>query len=88
MQHRDAAAAGQVDVEQHHVRLRGQDHLDRARGVGGLADDGHRAAELGADAGAEHRVVVDEHDAGLPAGGRRKRVGAGAGPAARGRVLR
>ena len=57
-------AAGQVDVEEHDVRAGGVDDGDRGRHVRGLADDLDRGlgGELGADAAAEHAVVVDEDD--------------------------
>ena len=60
--HLGATTAGQVYVEQHHLRLvleyGGHGLVD----VGRLGDDVDRGAELGADAGAEHGVVVDDHD--------------------------
>src|SRR6185437_15581556 len=59
-----AAAAGQVHVEQHHVRLQLGDHLDRGLDVVGLADHLDLVAELGPDAGPEQAVVIDDHDPG------------------------
>ena len=60
----DPAAPGQVDVEQHHVGPLLADGAHRRVDVAGLADhlDDRGAGELAADAGAEHRVVVDEDD--------------------------
>ncbi len=61
--HLGAAAAGQVHVEEHHLGLVRDDRGDGLVDVGGLGDDVDRGAELGAYAGAEHGVVVDDHDA-------------------------
>ena len=61
-QHRQPAAVGHVDVEQHDVRACRADHRDRLGTVARLADDVDPVAELGAHPGAEHRVVVDQHD--------------------------
>ena len=72
--HLDAAAAGQVHVEQHHLGLVLGDRGDRLVDVGGLGQDldlaGAGGGQLGADAAAEHGVVVDDDDAD-GAGGRR-----------------
>ena len=61
--HLDAAAVRHLHVEQHHVGLRGDDAVDRLADRAGVADDVDEAFELGAHAGAEQAVVVDEHDA-------------------------
>src|SRR5690606_9812747 len=58
-----APAAGQVHVEQDDVGAVGADRGHRLVDVPGLGDDVHRRTDLGAHAGAEHRVVVDEDDA-------------------------
>src|SRR5690606_34759757 len=55
-------AAGQVHVQQHHVRPRRPDHLDRLVDIARLPDDLDAAAQLRLDPGTEHLVVVDEHD--------------------------
>ena len=47
--------------EQHDVWVRLRDHGHRALHVGSLPDDGDALPDLGLDAAAEHRVVVD-HD--------------------------
>src|SRR5262249_9211080 len=60
--HLRATAAGQVHVEEYDVRVQVGDRGDRLVDVRGLADDVDRGAELGADAGPEHRVVVDDQD--------------------------
>ena len=66
--HLDSPAAGEVHVEQHHLRLVLGDGGDRLVDVGGLGQDvdvtAPDALQLGADAPAEHRVVVDDHDHG------------------------
>ena len=69
-QHGVAAAAGQVHVEQHDVGEALVDELDGRLGLVRLAHHLDRVAELGLHAGPEHRVVLDEEDAG-PAGRRR-----------------
>src|SRR5690606_15731689 len=74
-EHRPPAAAGQVDVEQHHFGLGGSDPLDGGLGVGRLADHLDAVAELGPHARAEHLVVVDEeHARGAHAVASRSRV--------------
>jgi len=67
LDHLDAAPAGQVDVEQHHVRDGGQDGGDGRRHVVTFADELDAAADVVLDAAAEHRVVVDDDH---PPGGR------------------
>ena len=57
-----AAAAWQVDVEQHHVGEELVDHLDRRAHVIRLAHHLYPVADLGADPRAEQAVIVDEHD--------------------------
>ena len=77
-----------MHVEQHDVGPLGADDRDRGVDVGGLADElahrdparGHGVGQLGAHAGAEHPVVVDEHDphgAGLRASAGRGRLAHG-----------
>lgn len=65
-QHLDAAAAREVDVEEDDLGAGRRDDGDRLVDVGGLADDLDTgllgAADLGLYSGAEHPVVVDEHD--------------------------
>ena len=60
--HLDAAATGQVHVEQHHLGLVRGDRGDRGVDVLRLGDDVDVGAELGAHAGPEHGVVVDDDD--------------------------
>ena len=60
--HLGATAAGEVHVEQHHLRLVLEHGLHGLVDVGRLGDDVDGGAELGPDAGAEHGVVVDDHD--------------------------
>ena len=62
------AAAGHVDVEQHDVGLRARGS-PRPRPRRSPASPQHvdEPLELGAHAGAEELVVVDDHDAGQPA---------------------
>ena len=64
--HLDAAAAGQVHVEQHDVGPVLRDRGDRLVDVGGLGqhlDDADTGGlELGAHPAPEHRVVVDDDD--------------------------
>ena len=64
-QHLGAAAVGHVDVEQHDVRAQVRDPGDRLGDRARLADHRHvgdAAVQLGAHAGAEQGVVVDEED--------------------------
>ena len=63
-----AATAGQVHIEQHHVGQALADELDGGGGLVRLADDLHRVTQLRLDAGPEDRMVLDEEDAGPPAG--------------------
>ena len=58
-----AAAVGQVHVEQHDLGIELADQRDRLGHAAGLADDVDDALQLAAHAGAEERVVVDQHDA-------------------------
>ena len=51
-----------MDVKQHDVGLRARDHGDGLVDIACLTDDVDVSGELVSDAGAEHRVVVDEHD--------------------------
>ena len=60
--HLGAAAAGQVHVEQHHVRAERERRRRPPRRRRRPRRPPRRVGELGADAGAEHRVVVDDHD--------------------------
>ena len=62
LQHRHAAAVGQVHVEQHDVGLRRGDHRQRLGGRGRLAHDVVMGGELGAHARAEEMVIVDDDD--------------------------
>src|SRR6516165_1971175 len=62
LDHRLAAAAGQVHVEQHHVGQHRGDQLDRGLHVVRLAHHVDLPAELGADPGAEQAMVVDQDD--------------------------
>ena len=57
--HRLAAAAGQVHVEQHHVGEEPPDDVDGGPDVLGLADHFDVAAKFGSNTGAEQPVVVD-----------------------------
>ncbi|CAM5686228.1 hypothetical protein SCALM49S_05510 [Streptomyces californicus] len=65
-QHLDAAAAREVDVEEDDLGAGRRDDGDRLVDVGGLADHLDAgllgAADLRLHPGAEHPVVVDEHD--------------------------
>ena len=61
--HRHAAAVGHVDVEQDDVGALRGDQRDRLLDAGRLADELDVALELGAHAGAEQPVVVDDRDA-------------------------
>ena len=58
-----AVAAGQVHVQQHHVRPGPRDHVHRGVDVRGLADDLQRRVQLGLDPRPEHAVVVHEDEA-------------------------
>ena len=57
-----------MHVEQDHVGQALADELDGGRRLVGLAHHLDRVAELGPDAGPEDGVVLDEEDAGPPAG--------------------
>ena len=57
---RVSAAAGKVDVDEHHIGHGLGDERDRRVDVIGLADDLDGVSELGSHPGAEHRVVVDD----------------------------
>jgi hypothetical protein len=59
-QHRNAAAVGHVHVEQHHVRLRATDRVDRLLDAARLPRDLQVLLELGPDAGPEQLVIVDD----------------------------
>ncbi len=61
--HLGAATAGQVHVEEYDVGPVLVDGGDRLVDVGRLGHHVDRVPQLGAHAGAEHRVVVDQHDA-------------------------
>ena len=68
-EHLQPSPAGHVDVEQHDVRTMLGDRGDGAVDVLGLGHDLDGVAtlvpqllQLGADAGAEHGMVVDQHD--------------------------
>src|SRR5512132_1368368 len=58
----NAAPTRQVHVKQHHVRLRMQNDSDSAVGIGSFTDDGYRTADLCLDAGAKHRMIIDDDD--------------------------
>src|SRR5438477_940419 len=58
-----AAAVGEVDIEQHDVRVELADQRNRLGDSARLADDVDRCRDLAADAGAEQLVIVDENDA-------------------------
>ena len=58
--HLEAAAARHVDVEQDDVGLELDDAADRVLDARGVAEHVDQAVELGAHAGAEQRVVVDD----------------------------
>ena len=77
-QHGVPAAAREVDVEQHHVGEALADELDGGRGLVRLTHHLDRVAQLGPHAGPEDGVVLDQEDAGTPAG----HAGAGAAPPA------
>src|SRR5215217_1667931 len=49
-----------MHVKQHHVRLGLQNDGDGSLGIGGLADHGHRTADLSLDTGAKHRMIIDD----------------------------
>ena len=55
----DPSPARQVHIKQHHIRPGLQNHDDGSVGIGGLADNGDRTADLGLDTGAEHGVIID-----------------------------
>src|SRR4029453_10906903 len=57
-----ATTARQVHVQQPPPRLCLQHDGNGTIGIGCLADNGYRTADLGLDAGAEHGMVVDDHD--------------------------
>ena len=61
--HARATAAGHVHVDQHDVGRAVADHLDRGVDVGRAADHVDLAAELGAHAGEEQLMIVDEEHA-------------------------
>ena len=65
LDHGLTAAVGHVDVDEHDVGSALGDQLDGGAHLVGLADDLDRVAELGAHAGAEEMVVVDQEDAHL-----------------------
>jgi len=62
LEHPLASAAGHVHVEQYHVGTALEDHLRRGAHLVRLAHDLDAVAQLGADARANQRVVVDEED--------------------------
>src|SRR6266702_8973725 len=66
--HRLAAAAWQVHVEQDDVGDAFGDQRDRRFHVHRLADDLDLVAELGPDPGTEHAMIVNEEDPRLAAG--------------------
>ena len=53
-----------MDVEQHHVGKALRDELDCRDSLVRLPDHFDRVTELRLDSGAEHRVVLDEENAG------------------------
>src|SRR6185436_8130277 len=61
--HRLAAAVREVDVQQHDIRVELLDQRDRLLDARGLPDEVDGVAELGAHAGPEEAVVVDQDDA-------------------------
>ena len=63
LEHGQPAAVGHVHVEQHDVGTLSRVMTAIASAdAAGLADHVDPLAELGAHAGAEHRMVVDQHD--------------------------
>lgn len=64
LEHFEAAAVGQADVEQHDIPLPGFDQI-QCRGAIGRLTDFHRLGDFGQDspqARARHAVVIDDQD--------------------------
>ncbi len=58
-------ARGQMHVEEDHIGRTVTDHVDGFDHITGLTDHIHVVAELGANAGSDEIVIVDEDDRGL-----------------------